>query len=333
MNSSSTKSSHLAGNLIQGLLALCCLGFIVFGAMRAREELGLVCLAVGVLGLIVIGSSLPIIWLLRSVPQRSASSDSQPGNSSSGNLATKAAENLLAQIYENSMLSDNAKRVLFRDRELELLRRAIEEDIAHGDYSSGLTLCDDMANLFGHREEAEAFRTRILQAGHESYEAIVHQAMDDFDRILAARDWAQAHREAARIRRLYPNHHLVLEIDPRIMHARNDHKRDLEAQFIEAAARDDVASAMIMLKQLDRYLTREEAGRLAEVAQGVVVKHRDTLSMQFKLAVNEHRWAESAQIGDTIMAEYPNTKMADEVRSMIDVLRVRATQAAVLAEG
>jgi len=330
---SSNPSNRLFSNLLHATLALGCVALIIFGAMRMREEIGLASLAVGVLGLIVIGAMIPVIWSLREIRQRDASNDTQPGGTPSTSFISKAAESLLSQIYENSMLSDNAKRVLFRERELELLRRAIEEDIAHGDYSSGLTLCDDMANLFGHREEAEAFRTRILQAGHESYEAIVHQTMDNFDQILSMRDWAGAHREAARIRRLYPNHHLVLEIDHRIMHAREDHKRELEAQFLEAATRDDVASAMTMLKQLDRYLTREEAGRLAEVAQGVVVKHRDNLSMQFKMAVNEHRWAEAAQIGDTIMAEYPNAKMADEVRSMIDVLRVRASQAAVMAEG
>jgi hypothetical protein len=57
------------------------------------------------------------------------------------------------------------------------------------------------------------------------------------------------------------------------------------------------------------------------------------LGVQFKQAVADHRWSEAAQAGEVIMAEYPNTKMADEVRSMIDVLRVRASQAAVMAQG
>ncbi|MCI0364103.1 MAG: hypothetical protein L0219_09500, partial [Phycisphaerales bacterium] len=234
-------------------------------------------------------------------------------------------------IHENTMLSDNAKRVLFRERELELLRRAMEEDIAHGDYNSGLTLCDEMANLFGHREEAEAFRTRILQAGHASYEAGVQEAVEQFERVLATRDWGQAHGEAARIRRLYPNHHVVQEVEQRIIQVRDEHKRELEAQFLEAAQRDDVETAMPLLKELDRYLTREEAGRLAQVAQSVVVKHRDRLSMQFKMAVNDHRWAEAAAIGDSIMRDYPNTKMADEVRAMIDLLRMRARQTSMAA--
>ena len=72
--------------------------------------------------------------------------------------------------------------------------------------------------------------------------------------------------------------------------------------------------------------------RLAEVAQGVIVRHRENLGVQFKLAVNDHRWAEAARLGDTIISEFPNTQMAAEVRSMIDVLRTRATQAALAAQ-
>jgi hypothetical protein len=114
---------------------------------------------------------------------------------------------------------------------------------------------------------------------------------------------------------------------------RDDHKRELETRFLEAANRDDVEGAMALLKELDRYLGPEEAERLAEVAQGVVAGHRENLGVQFKLAVNDHRWAEAARTGEAIIEEFPNTKMADEVRSMIDVLRTRATQSAVAGEG
>ena len=311
--------------LIVAAVVVLSMGLAAFGSMRVDESVGLVCLGIGMLGLFIAGAAMAIVLAFR------ASIESVTARTSSQTVAT-SAEQLLAQIHENSMLSDNAKRVLFRDRELELLRRAIEDDIRHGDYSSGLTLCDEMANLFGHREEAEDFRLRIHQANHAAYEEKVHQAINQLDQVLAMRDWARAHRDAASIRRLYPAHHLVQDVEQRILRSREEHKRGLEAEFVDAANRDDFTRAMLLLKELDKYLTREEAARLAETAQEVVVKHRDNLSMQFKLAVNDHRWAEAAQIGDLIIAEYPNTKMADEVRSMIDVLRVRATQAAVMAE-
>lgn len=314
--------------VLEAAVGLACLGLVVFGASRQHEAIGSASLIAGLVGLVVAGATLPLAILLSELNSRGPS----PEDTALTKATHRSVENMLAQLYQNSMLSDIAKRVLFRDQELDLLRRAIEEDIQHRDYSAGLTLCDDMANVFGRREEAEAYRTRILQAGHAAYEDKVLQALNQFEQILQARDWASAHREAATIRRLYPAHHLVQELDQRILQAREDHKKELESQFLEAAQRDEVDTAMTLLKELDRYMTREEAGRLANIAQSVVSKHREHLSMQFKLAVNDHRWAEAAQVGDAIIREFPNSKMADEVRSMIDMLRVRASQAAVMAQ-
>lgn len=313
---------------LYGVLILTAAGVLTSGIVLGEQLTAVM----GVVALVVIGATMPLAWLLADRAHAGSSSSAGPAQALPAS-SSHTLENLLAHIYENSMLSDTAKRVLFRDRELEMLRRAIEEDLARGDYNAGLTLCDDMANLFGHREEAEAYRNRILQAGHASYEAKVREALDQLDAILATRDWAAAHREAASIRRLFPTHHLVQDIDQRILEAREQHKQELEARFLAAAEREDVAQAMDLLKDLDRYLTREEAARIASVAQHVIAKHRETLSMQFKAAVGERQWAEAARLGDAIMTEFPNSKMADEVRSMIDVLRVRASQAAVLAEG
>ncbi len=308
------------------VLTLLCVILIVYGALNNQQMVGVVCLASGLVGILMAFAAFPLACLL-------ATQSTSDGSVDRRGVSSPATERLLQQIHDNTMLSDNAKRVLFRDRELSLLRSAIEEDIAHGDYNASLTLCDEMANLFGYREEAEAFRQRIQQAGQASFESKIRAAIAEFDGVLATRDWAKAHREAGRIKRLYPSHPLVQDIDQRILHARDEHKRELEAQFMEAAAREDVELSMSLLKHLDRYLTREEAERFGPMAQGIVIKHRERLSTQFKQAVNDHRWSEASQIGDLIIAEYPNTKMADEVRSMIDALRVRASQAAVMAQG
>ncbi len=242
--------------------------------------------------------------------------------------AQTTTDHLLQLIYEHSMLSDNAKRVLFRERELQLLRHAIEADIEHGDYNAGLTLCDDLMNLFGRRQEAEAYRGRILEARRVQYESQVHAALSHFDDILASRDWAAAHHEAARLKRLFPDAPAVQEIDQRILAARDQHKAELERQFLEAAEREDVPHAMDLLRQLDRYMSREEASRLSQTAQNIVAQHREHLSTQFKMAVSEHRWRDALQAGDAISREFPNSKMADEVRSMVEVLRIRAQQSA-----
>ncbi len=238
----------------------------------------------------------------------------------------------LQELRENSMLSDNAKRVLFRDRELQLLRNAVEDDIARGDYNAAITLCDEMSALFGQRQEAEAFRSRIAQARAQQYELEVQAALDQFEASLEECNWAAVHQQASRIRRLYPDSHLVAGLDQRIERSRNQHKTDLESRFLEAADQDDPGAAMGLLKQLDRYLSRDEAGRLAGVAQGVILRHRDSLGSRFREAVSQRRWAQAAQLGEAIVAEFPNSQMANEVRSMIEVLRAKAGPVVVAPE-
>ena len=273
----------------------------------------------GLMGVIAVASTAPVALLL-------------------GVLVTRVRDagsmgRLLAEMREYSMLSDNAKRVLFRDRELQMLRDAIEEDIARGDHNAAITLCDEMANLFGHRQEAESFRSRVALAREQQYELEVQAAVDEIEVSLDERDWTAVYQQAARIRRLYPDSHLVGELDRRIQDARDEHKRELETRFLEAAEHDDVGSAMALLKQLDRYLTPDEAARLTRTAESVIVRHRDTLGARFRKAVSEHSWTESVGLGEAIIAEFPNSQMAAEVKTLLDVLRSRAGQAVITEEG
>ncbi len=267
----------------------------------------------GAVGLIFVSSTAPLAFLLVSV----------------GGRSRDAAElrSAIDELRDNSMLSDNAKRVLFRDRELDLLRGAIEDDIARGDYNAAITLCDEMSALFGQRQEAEAFRSRAAHARAQRYELEVQAALDQFDASLEECDWEIVHQQAARIRRLYPDSHRVGDLDFRIQSARNKRKGELESRLLEAAEQDDSGAAMGLLKQLDHYLSREEAQRLADVAQGVILRHRESLGHAFRKAVSEHRWAQAAEQGEAIIAEFPNSKMAVEVRPMIEVLLSRAGEA------
>ncbi len=302
-----------------GALVVLALGAMAIGVVRAEAAF----ISAGLLGLIATGATVALTTQLAEMRGAGSAVRSPAGES----------VELLRKLHDHSMLSDTAKRVLFRDRELQLLRSAIEDDINRGDYGAALRLCDDLANTFGFREEAEMYRSRLNQLSHEHQEEQVGAAMDEFQAFLDKRDWSAAHDVAARIRRLFPESHVVDELDGMIDRARDSHRRELETAFKDAAQRQNVEVAMKHLRELDRYLSREDAGRIAELAQDVIAKHRENLLVQFKLAVNDHEWAGAARIGDTIITEFPNSKMAEEVRSMIDVLRTRATQAAVASQG
>lgn len=232
---------------------------------------------------------------------------------------------LLRRIEEHAMLSDNARRVLFRERELALLDRAIEDDIRDGRFDVALTLCDELADVFGERERAEAYRERVLKDRRQSEDAALGHGFAELDRALTGRQWQAARAAAERLRTTYSDATILAEVERRFVAARDAHKVELEAEFLAAAGRGDVEDAMRRLREMDHYLTPHEAEQFRELAGGVIKKHRENLGVRFKLAVNDHRWTEALEVGSTIIEEFPNSRMAAEVRSMIDLLRGRAT--------
>ncbi|MCC6283990.1 MAG: hypothetical protein IT439_01620 [Phycisphaerales bacterium] len=225
---------------------------------------------------------------------------------------------------QEQALSDDARRVLNRKRERELLCKAIEEDIHAEDWDAALILVKELAESFGYRADAEEFRTRIETARFETVDRRVAAAVRGLDQLLLERRWDRAGQEAARIARLYPDSPRVEGLRHRVHQAREVYKADLERRFLHAAKEERVDDAMDLLKELDAYMTEVEGQRLAEVARGVIGKARENLGAQFRLAVHDRRWRHAAEVGSRIIEEFPNTKMAEEVRGLIDGLRAKA---------
>ena len=81
-----------------------------------------------------------------------------------------------------------------------------------------------------------------------------------------------------------------------------------------------------ILKQLDPYLTPQEAEQMQEPVRNVFKEKLNSLRTQFSLAVQDHKWAEAIRLGDIISRDFPNTKIAQEVREKMDALRQRANR-------
>ena len=228
---------------------------------------------------------------------------------------------------QESGLSEGAKRVLHRRQERELLRRAIEQDITDQDWDAAMVLVKELAEEFGYRNDAEEFRTRIERARAQTQDTDVVNALAGLDEFIRTARWAEAYAEAARIQRLFPESHRVDGLRERVDHSRMRYRKELERRFLEAAQGERIDDAMDLLKELDQYLTSDEAGPLQEVARGVIGKSRDNLGVRFKLMVQDHQWGGAVEVGEQIISEFPNTKMAEEVRGLVDVLRERAAKA------
>lgn len=254
----------------------------------------------------------------------------RPSNSGA-ELTVKKLEDLadaIRVLTDHTSLSGDARRVLNRRAEKDLLCRAIEEDIGAEDWDAAVVLCRELAERFGYRIEAEEFRARIESKRGEMHDKRVSDAIARLDGLIIQRRWDVALRESQRIQRTFPESHRVEQLRERVEQARAVYKVDLERRFLDAAQHEQFDEAMELLKELDGYLTEQEAGPYREVARGVIGKARENLGAQFKLAVRDKQWSKAAGLGRRIVNEFPNTRMATEVREMLDGILARANAAA-----
>jgi outer membrane protein assembly factor BamD (BamD/ComL family) len=231
---------------------------------------------------------------------------------------------MLNMISEQQLLSDRAKSVAFREKDREALRRALQEEIASGDFEAALALTDDMERSFGYRQEAERMRAEIKSKREEQHRKRVAEVSMGVERHVRDEHWPEAHREAQRLIVQFPNDPQIAALPQEIENRKQQFKKQLIDSLHDAVNRRDTDGSLEILKKLDAYLTQQEAEPLHDMARHVIKQKLDNLRTQFSIAVQEHAWAEAIRLGEEIMRDFPNTQMAKEVRDRMDGLRQRA---------
>jgi hypothetical protein len=72
-----------------------------------------------------------------------------------------------------------------------------------------------------------------------------------------------------------------------------------------------------LVKKADQYLTPTEAEEIRDIARNLFKQKLLQLGQQFNTAVTESRMDDARRIGDEITRDYPNTRMAQEVRERL----------------
>jgi len=240
-------------------------------------------------------------------------------------------ETLLDDMYKSikeladlAPLSDQAKSLLFRDREMEALREAIHEDLIKQDYATAEALVETIESRLGYADEASRLREEIERSRVATVEEKIDQVVERIDRLCGEYKWANAIRESQRVLRLFPQKPKVTALPDRIKAARARRKRELLQAYGEAVRKNDVDRGIELLQELDLYLTPQEGAALQESARGVFKARLHNLGVQFAICVTDQRWADAIEAGEGIIKEFPNSRFAQEVREKMDLLRSRA---------
>ena len=305
-----------------------CFGLRLTGtaADSAAIFLGVGLVAVGALGLIGILVTLPIV-LVNFVTYTATAEHSNQ-------LLEKLEQRLqeisivMNMISEQQLLSDRAKQVAFREKDCDVVRRAIQEEVGRQEWEVAFVLANDLETSFGYKAEADRARQEITKKRDELRHRQLAEILAPVDRYIKAEAWGAAVQEAHRVMQQYPTDPDIQRLPDEIESRRQLRKQQLRESWQEAVDRHDVDGSIEILKKLDLYLTPSEAESMQEMARDVFKEKREDLRTRFAMSVTDRNWTEAIKLGDEIINDFPNTRIAQEVREKMDVLRQRAAEPA-----
>ncbi len=242
------------------------------------------------------------------------------------NESLAAQAKTLGVIAANSQLSDAAKSLTFRQQEAETLRAAIRVELNAHRWEQAAGLIDEMERRFGFRQEAEASREELDDVRRDAIQHKLTEAITLIESHFEAHDWDRAQGEIDRLLNALPNDAKVLSLQDQMGILREERKQELKLAWDEAVRRSDTDRAIDILRELDEYLSPAEAETLQVSARDVFKEKLLQLGVQFRFAVTEKRWHDAVAIGMELVRDFPNARMASEVREALDILRERAAE-------
>ena len=231
----------------------------------------------------------------------------------------------LEKLNESILLSEGAKAIAFREKDFNVLKQAIDEEIAKRNWESAEYLISQMENRFGYRSQAHQLREKMRQIQREQFEQEISNERQKFEKFLAEYDWDNAVKELNAIREKFPEaENEIKKLEEKLEAAKTARKKQLLNLWDDAVKKNEVDRGIEILKELDKYLTPNEVAALEESARGVFRAKLHNLGMQFSLFVTEKLWDKAYDVGMEIIKEFPNSRMAQEIRERLDVLKEKA---------
>jgi len=232
--------------------------------------------------------------------------------------------NLLVQIAKGVRLSDGAKEIAFRDSDrMELTEAAIGKLHQH-DFDSAYAMIDAMAARTEYKDLAGQLRKKADSYKSATEKERIRQAIEYVDKLCERYLWAEAAAQIQNLLKTFGAFDEIQSLSRRLADKKDNRKKHLLALWDDAVQRKDTNRSLDILKELDLYLTPTEGLALQESASTVFRTKLHNLGVEFALAVTEKRWKQALAVGEQIARDFPNSRMAHEIRGKMDILQQKA---------
>jgi len=149
----------------------------------------------------------------------------------------------------------------------------------------------------------------------------VSQVINYIERLFEQHQWTAATIQIERLLKFYPDSEKAKDLPYKLIEKKEQRKRELLDAWDQAVKKSDTDYSLTILKELDLYLTPSEGLALQEAASEVFKNKLHNLGVQFALAVSDKHWVKALETGQEIIRGFPNSRIADEIRSKMAILR------------
>ena len=315
---------HIAGG--GGALVVVVLLLVIFGRGPEEAERGTVPQVIWLIGgLALLAAVLAIV--LRTFKILDVLEDCGASLERMAEVMEKSAE-ALAQISQNTRLSETAKTIASREADRQSLREAVLEKLHQQEFDSTYEIIDEISHSSIYTELAEQLRAEADKYRDATDQERINQVIAHIERLFEDYQWPKASALTERLIKAYPNSEKAKSMRQRLLDKKEERKKELLNAWDDAVKNELTDRSLEILKELDLYLTPNEGLALQEAARDVFRNKLHSLGVQFSLAVTGKQWDKAVEVGEQIINDFPNSKMAEEIREKWDILKQRVAQEA-----
>ena len=232
------------------------------------------------------------------------------------------------QVNVSTHVSEGAKAIAFRDNDMQTLRDAVFDKLQQKDLDAAYEIIDEIAHKTGYRKLAELLHSQADKYRDASETERMSQMIGHIEKHLEDHQWAKASTQIELLIKEYPTSDKALAMRQRLIEKKDERKKILLNAWDDAIKRQVTDRSLEILRELDQYLTPNEGLALQEAARDVFRTKLHNLGVQFALAVSGKQWAKAVDTGLEIIHDFPNSRMAEEIREKMDALKHNAGQKA-----
>jgi hypothetical protein len=235
---------------------------------------------------------------------------------------------VLDEINKNTRLSESAKTIVSRDINRQALREAVFDKLQQNDFQTSYEIIKEIEQLPEFKDLAKLLKIQTDKYRDATDKERIKQVIAHIEKLFDNFEWAKASVHIERLIKSYPDSEEAKSMRQKLIDKKEECKKKLLMLWDESVKRQATDRSLEILRQLDMYLTPNEGLALQEAARDVFKNKLHNLGVQFSIAVSGKQWTEAYKIGQQIIKNFPNSRMAVEIRAKAAILRQKAVQQA-----